>query len=60
MHDRPMTREAIEARRQLAKSIARKNPHLTVDEIRARACCSQDTVRQVKKELAQEAACRRS
>jgi hypothetical protein len=50
-----MTREAVEARKQLAKSIARKNPQLTIDEIRARACCSQETVRLVKKELAQEA-----
>jgi len=60
MHGRLMTKEAIEARKQLAKSIARKNPHLTIDEIRERACCSGETVRQVKLELAQEAACQRS
>lgn len=53
MH-RMMSRESIAARRAHAKEIMRKNPHLTIDEVRERSLCSQHTVSELRRELAKE------
>lgn len=53
MH-RMMSRESIAARRAHAKEILRKNPHLTIDEVRERARCSQGMVTELRRELAKE------
>ncbi len=59
MH-RQMSREAIAARRKHAREVILKNPDLTIDEVRQRVRCSQDMVKELRRELKREAAAKQA